>query len=129
MDSHARATSERTMIDWTWTREAAAPDDILDAAKTIPVTNNRIIMNLTWRWSPARHYLDWARAALNRGGHDGWDTASSLAKRAVCRQMDGILVNNHLGCLLPRNNEPKAEYLTRLGVPGLGTVRSLVIDP
>ena len=49
------------MIAWTWTRESVDPEDILDAIHTIPVTNNRITLNLTWRWIPARRYLEWVR--------------------------------------------------------------------
>jgi hypothetical protein len=117
------------MIDWTWTREKISPSDILDAARTIPVSNNRVTMNLTGRWIGARHYLEWARAALERGGEDAWDSASSLAKRAVCRQMDGILAHNHLGCFHGSNYKQKSEYLAELKVPALALLRDLVIAP
>jgi hypothetical protein len=116
-------------IDWEWTREQATPDDVLDAAKTIPITNNRILMNLTCRWVEATRYLTWAGAALQRGGEDGWDSAAGWAKRAVCRQMDCILANNHLGNFLGKNYKDKAGYLTQLKVPGLAALRELVIDP
>src|SRR5262249_24363469 len=46
-----------------------------------------------------------------------------------CRQMDGILVHNHLGCFLGKNYKDKAIYLTQLKVPGLPVLRDLVIDP
>jgi hypothetical protein len=117
------------MAAWSWTREQVTPDDVLDAAGTIPVTTNRITLDLTATWTPARRYLDWATAALGRGGDDGWDAAAFWAKRAVCRQMDGILAHNHLGCFLGKNNEKKSEYLTGLKVPALALVRDLVIDP
>jgi len=117
------------MITWTWKREKVVPDDVLDAARTISATNNRITMDLTWGWVPARRYLEWACAALQRGGEDGWDTASSLAKRAVCRQIDGFLVHNHLGSFLGRNYKDKAGYLAELKVPGLTLLKDLVIDP
>jgi hypothetical protein len=60
-------------------------------------------MDLTSRWVPAHKYLGWARAALERGGEDGWDSACSLAKRSVCRQVDGILAHNHLGSFHGQN--------------------------
>lgn len=118
------------MIAWSWTRENISPDDILGAAGTIPVTSRYTTMDLTSRWVPARRYLEWARAALERGGDDGWDTASSLAKRAACRQMDGILAHNHLGCLPGSSNyKDKSGFLAELKVPGLDLLRDLVIDP
>ena len=117
------------MVVWNWKREAASPEDILDAAKTIPSAGIRLVMDLSAKWIPARRYYDWACAALQRGGEDGWDTASSLAKRAVCRRMDGILAHNHLSCFLGRNNEKKAELLAELRVPALTLLRDLVIDP
>jgi hypothetical protein len=116
------------MVPWDWTRETVTPEDILDAAKTMPATDKRIVMNLTRGWVAATRYLEWACAALQRGGDDGWDTASSLAKRAVCRRIDGILANNHLGCFHGNNYKKKAEYLAELKIPGL-LVRNLVIDP
>jgi hypothetical protein len=117
------------MFDWTWTREKVSPSEILDAARTIPVSNNRVTMDLTSRWVPARQYLEWARSALGRGGEDGWDSASSLAKRSVCRQIDGILAHNHLGCFHGHNYEKKSEYLAELKVPALALLRDFVIDP
>src|SRR5581483_1209741 len=96
------------VIPWGWTRTRVSPDNILDAARAMPRTNDRSTITLTAGWVAARRYLGWAQAALQRSGDDGWDTASSLAKRAVCRQMDGILVHNHLGCCLGRNNKDKA---------------------
>jgi hypothetical protein len=130
MDSlQAIAARGETMMDWTWTRERVSPSEILDAARTIPVTNDRVTMDLTWRWVPARRYLDWARAALVRGSEGGWDSAASLAKRAVCRQIDGILAHNHLGCFHGDNYKKKSEYLAELKVPALALLRDLVIDP
>jgi hypothetical protein len=117
------------VIDWTWRREKVSPSEILDAVRTIPVRNNRVSMDLTWQWVPARRYLESARAALVRGGEDGWDSASTLAKRSVCRQMDGILTHNHLGCFQGDNYGRKSEYLAELKVPALALLRNLVIDP
>jgi hypothetical protein len=117
------------MVTWEWTKQPVEPEDILDAAKAIPVTSDRIVMSLTGCWTSAGRLLEWACAALNRGTDDGWDTASSLAKRAVCRQMDGILAHNHLGCFHGENYKKKAGYLAALKMPGLTLLRDLVIDP
>jgi hypothetical protein len=122
---------EVAMIDWEWTWEQANPDDVLDAARAISVTDRRMLMDLPahWGWVSARVYLSWASGALERGGHDGWDAAAAYAKRAACRQMDGILANNHLSGVLGRNYKDKARFLADLKVPGLGALRELVIDP
>jgi hypothetical protein len=117
------------MTTWNWKKETVAPDDILDAARTLPVGTQRILIDLTGWWTAARELLAWARSALGRGGSEGWDTAASLAKRAVCRQMDGILVHNHFGCFLGKNWKDKGGILARLDIPGLNLVRDLVIDP
>ena len=80
-------------------------------------------------WTPASAYLAWAKVALARGGEDGWDSAAGWAKRAVCRQMDCIVVHNHLQPFLGKNYKDKAGYLAALKVPGLPVLRDLVIDP
>lgn len=117
------------MIDWEWSKKAVAPDDILDGARTIngPIGGHGV--RLTYHWTSAETLMEWAMAALARGGKDGWDTAAGLAKRAVCRQIDSILVHSHLGHILGQNYGKKALYLASLKVPGLATLRELVIDP
>jgi hypothetical protein len=117
------------VIDWEWTKKTVAPDDILDGARTIkgPIGSHGV--RLTYHWISAERLLEWAKAALARGGNDGWDTAAGLAKRAVCRQMDSILVHSHLGHLLGQNYGKKAVYLASLNVLGLATLRELGIDP
>lgn len=119
----------RPMVEWKWTRNEVQPEDILDAARAIAVTTTRITIDLTSDWVKARRYLEWATATLSHGGEQAWDSAAGWAKRAVCRQMDGILAHNHLGRFLGQNYKKKAEYLTRLKVPGLSLLRDLVIDP
>ena len=116
------------VIPWDWTRKRVTPDDVLDAARAMPSANDRYVMHLTRAWVMWRH-LGWSQESLVRGSEDGRDTASSLAKRAACRQMDGILVHNHLGCFLGKNYKDKAGYLVQIGVPGLSLLRDLVIDP
>jgi hypothetical protein len=117
------------MIEWEWTKKSVEPAFILDGARAIHETYGSPGIRLVRHWTPAETYLGWARAALARGGDDGWDSAAGWAKRAVCRQMDCILVHNHLEILLGRHNGEKAEYLSRLDVPGLPLLRDLVIDP
>lgn len=117
------------MIEWNWNREVLSPEDVLDAANSIPVRSDRITIGLTGSWTTSDQLLKWARDALDRGGDAGWDAAAGLAKRAVCRQMDGILVHNHLGSFLGKNYGKKAEYLTELKIPGLALLRDFVIDP
>lgn len=117
------------MITWTWTKQNVSPEIILDAVRNIPVTDQRCETDFAGRWIRSDRYFAWARDALHRGGDDGWDAAAGWAKRAVCRRMDGILANNHLGHFLGRNYKDKAEYLKHLKVPGLTALRDLVIDP
>jgi hypothetical protein len=117
------------MIAWEWTRQTVAPDDILDAARSIPASSHRHLMTLFTEWTDADTYLDWAKAALNRTGDDCWDSAAGWAKRGVCRRMDGILAHNHLGCFLSKNYKVKSDYLAKLKVPGLNILRHTVIDP
>jgi hypothetical protein len=117
------------MIDWEWTKNQARPEEILDAARTIRQGDTRIMVDLTPHWVEARRFLEWANAALSRGGDDAWDAAAGWAKRAVCRRMDGLLTNNHLGNFLGESNRRKAEYLGALQIPGLQVIRDMIIDP
>lgn len=117
------------MIDWEWKREEIAPEDVLDAARTIGTNNSRITMELTSHWVDARRYLDWAVTAISRGGEDAWDCAAGWAKRAVCQRMDAILVHSHFGSFLGQNYGKKAEYLSAMNVPGLTVLREMIIDP
>jgi hypothetical protein len=80
-------------------------------------------------WTTAHTYLEWAKAALVRAGDDAWDSAAGWAKRAVCRQMDSILVHNHFQGFLGRNYGDKAGYLAALKVPGLPLLHDFVIGP
>src|SRR4051794_35566601 len=102
------------MVEWEWNRSQVGPAEVLDAARTMSAKKDRVNADLTTTWADAGRYLAWATAALSRGGDDGWDAAAGWAKRAVCRRMDGILVNNHLGRFVGQNNEKKAGYLARL---------------
>jgi hypothetical protein len=122
------AIREVAMVTWEWRRHEVVPEDILDAVRTIEA-NHCITMCLTEGWAEATRYLQWASAALERDNDDGWDAAAGWAKRAVCRQMDTILVHNYLGCFLGKNYKDKADYLADLKVPGLTLLRDLVIDP
>src|SRR5262245_38711765 len=117
------------MIDWEWTKQRVAPDDILDGARAITGRGGSYGVRLVPHWTPARSSMEWAKAALERGGDDGWDSAAGWAKRAVCRQMDCILVHNHLQPFLGKNYKDNAGYLAALKVPGLPVLRDLVIDP
>jgi hypothetical protein len=118
------------MIAWEWVRKQVAPDDVIDAARSIRrVNQSQIVFNLTSNWVKPEVYLWWAKNALGRGAEEGWDTAAGLAKRAVCRQMDGILKHNHLGYFLGKNYKTKSELLAELKVPGLNVMRDTVIDP
>jgi hypothetical protein len=117
------------MIAWEWTKQQVAPDDILDGARVIPGRGGETGVHLVDGWTSALTYLEWAKLAIERGGNDGWDSAAGWAKRAVCRQMDYILVHNHLQPFLGKSYKDKAGYLAALKVPGLPVLRDLVIDP
>jgi hypothetical protein len=117
------------MIDWDWIRKDYEPADVLDAARDLEPTSSRVFADPTACWVKASTYLEWASAAITRGGDDAWDCAAGWSKRAVCCRMDAILVNNHFGSYLGHNYKKKAGYLSVLDVPGLSVLRDLVIDP
>lgn len=117
------------MIDWEWKKQEVAPTDILDAARTITPTNTVITFDAIPEWTAPHVYLDWAKTALARASDEGWDSASMLAKRAVCRRMDGILVHNHFADFLGKTYAKKAKYLGLLEIPGLNLLREFVLDP
>jgi hypothetical protein len=117
------------VINWEWDWQKVSPPAIVDAARTICKSTSQVLVEMVPDWIPAARYLEWARVALDRNSDDGWDAAASLAKRAVCRQMDGVLLNNHLACVVRKKNRAKANALQQLGIPGLSLLQSLVIDP
>ena len=117
------------MVEWEWKRSEVKPESMLDAARAIAVNSNQVTIDAISHWVEARRYLDWASAALSRGGEDAWDSAAGWAKRAACRRIDGILEHNHLGRFLGENYKQKAEYLAVLDIPGLDLLREMVIDP
>src|SRR5262249_20268005 len=116
------------MIDWTWRKEGVSPQEILDAVKTLPMGSNWYEMDLISEWIGAECYLFWASECLERNDQFGLDAAVCYAKRAVCRQIDGLMIQNHLqafvGCKYPR----KAEMLRQVGLPVRGIVQDLIID-
>jgi hypothetical protein len=113
---------------WNWAWIQKGPQEILDSSKTISTTGNILEINLVPQWPEPRVYLQWAEAALRAGGDSGWDSAAGWAKRAVCRRMDGFLVQRHLRYFLGKNYGEKAGLLARMGIPGLQSVRELVIS-
>src|SRR6185369_9800276 len=90
-------------LKWHWQKKTVPAQEIIDSAATMRVCSQLLTMDFTLRWVDARRYLSWAFDALQRGGEDGWDSAAGWAERAVCRQMDGLLVQNHLRCFLGKN--------------------------
>jgi len=111
-----------------WTRHPVQPDDILDALKSI---EGRTIWthSLTPEgWQLAETLYHWAEVGLNNDNEPGWDIAVSYAKRAVCRRIDGFLLNNWSGHLLRLKNPAKLDYLRRIGIPIPQIVQRLVIE-
>jgi hypothetical protein len=117
------------MIDWTWTRTTVDPGGILDAMDTIkcgPIHYAR----LTSKWLLSNIYLSWAQQALAKADEFGFDAAVCYAKRAVCRQVDAFMVNNHLRRFLHSAGYPqKVEALAKVGLHSPTIIHDIIIDP
>ncbi len=116
------------MIDWTWNRESVKPADILNGMNTLaagPIHYARFAD----QWQQSSTYLTWAKEALARADEAGFDMAISYAKRAVCRQIDGFVVHNHLGRLLGKKYTAKVDALKQIGLQSSRILHEDIIDP
>jgi hypothetical protein len=116
------------MGDWSWTRRTVQPNDILDAAATIPVRSHRYEADLIPDWTASECYLGWAKDCLSQDSSFGRDAAVCYAKRAACRRIDAFVVCNHFSHL-PLNYPGKIETLSKIGLCVHDLVHELVIDP
>jgi hypothetical protein len=117
------------MIDFTWTRTTISAQDILDALDTLNPGYIHAEANLTADWVTGETYLSDAQSCVGQDNETGWDAAIGFAKRAVCREIDAMVVNNHLGRFLGRAYPEKQEMLHRLGLNAPEVLHDLVISP
>lgn len=117
------------MIDWTWTRSTCSPQDILDAIGTLQPGYVHAEAILTYDWATSETYLNDAQTMIALDNETGWDAAISFAKRAVCREIDAMVVNNHLGRFLSRPYPEKQGMLHRLGLNAPEVLHDLIISP
>lgn len=118
------------MIDFDWSRTDISAQDILDGLDSLTLSHHSIIAaDLTSDWTTGQTYLAWAEANLQQGIDHGWDAALIYSKRAVCRHIDAMIVNNHLGCFIGRTYPEKLKALERLGLNAPDILHDLIIDP
>jgi hypothetical protein len=117
------------MIDFSWSRTEVTPQDLLSALHTIQPTHSITAADLTGDWVPAQTYISWAESSVQLNNEFGWDAALSYSKRAVCRHIDAMMVNNHLGSFLGRPYPAKFAALTRLGLNAPDILHDLIIGP
>ena len=84
------------MVGKKWMMTRKHPEDIISAAKTMGEGKIRLFHDPIPDWVPAADYLDWARRGLRQDDLHGRDAAVCYTKRAVCRYIDALMVNNHL---------------------------------
>jgi len=103
------------------------PRDLLSGIFTLPRGYIAECFKLVPDWIDANTYLEWAKKALGQGGDFGYNIATSCAKLAVCRTIDGFLVDYHLRCFLRDPYPKKIETLEGLGGRIPPVVHELVI--
>ena len=106
-----------------------APADLLTAASTIRLHEANCHSWLQKAWVGAAEYLDWANRGLIVGGDDGFATAVTFAKRAVCRRIDALLIYNHLRQYQRAAYPAKLEVLAATGISSPQIVYELNISP
>jgi hypothetical protein len=117
------------MIDWKWKLIPIPPADILTGAQTLPIGTTRVIFDLTHDWMSCERYLSWAKDCLIQDNDFGWDAAVAYSKRAACRQIDAIVVCNHLGHFLSATYPVKIEMLSEIDVHVPDIIQELIINP
>ncbi len=111
----------------SWKRSLVQPTDIIDGVKSIEGKTVWAHSRTPEDWLPAETFYEWARVGLSNDHAFGWDIAVSLAKRAVCRRIDGFLWNNWLEHLVDRKYPEKIRILCDIGIAIPGIVHRLVI--
>jgi len=107
---------------------STAPEDLLDAARTMPPGD---IATCDWLsdWVPATIFLDWARRGLTEADGYGLSNAVTYAKRAAACRIDVLLQYNHLVPFSRSMFPEKITALRRVGLSIPDVVHELVIDP
>jgi len=85
------------MAELDWKRNQVKPQDILDALETIGGRAEWSVNLVPERWLAAETLYQWAEIGLSNVHPLGMDIAFTYAKRAVCRRIDGLLLNNYCG--------------------------------
>jgi hypothetical protein len=107
-----------------------SPVDILDGAKTLSRAKPIWTMDIIPDWNEADEYLAWAQRGLELNDSFGYDVAVCYAKRAVCRLIDSLLINNHLQLVRGVRWYPeKIELLEETGIRIPDIAHNRVIDP
>jgi hypothetical protein len=112
----------------TFRTEAIAPQDLLDAARTIRMGSIRTCPWLQ-RWIPATKFVEWARRGLAEGDEYGLSNALMYAKRAVAGRIDALVLYNHLAPFARVDYHRKVRALQQIGVSVPGIVHDQVIEP
>lgn len=107
------------------------PEDLVSRIDSLPVHPNPSLYEVDFLqgWARPTAYLEWAQECLRRDDEFGRDAAVCYAKRAVCRQIDGLLTANHLGAFVGKKYTDKLDILTAIGLDDCEVVHELVIDP
>ncbi len=124
-----RNTRGETQMTWKWTRTITAPDDVLSAMDTMTSGGGQYEAILTADWNTGAQYLEWAKACLKEKSAYGNDAAVCYSKRAVCRMIDSMMLNNHLNYWLGDQYPKKLEMLTELGIFAPSIVHKFIIGP
>jgi hypothetical protein len=104
------------------------PDDLLDAARTIPLGD---ISTCDWlsAWVPATVFLEWAQRGLAEADAYGLSNAVTYAKRAAACRIDLLLQYNHLVPFSGSAYPAKITALCQVGLRIPDVVHELVIHP
>jgi hypothetical protein len=104
------------------------PDDLLGAARTIPLGE---ISTCDWlgRWISAATFVEWATRGLSDADAYGLSNAVSYAKRAAACRIDVLVNYNHLIPLTRMNYPTKIDGLRKIGLVIPEVVQELVIKP
>ena len=105
------------------------PGELLDGLKTIDYHNRYFCSTTCREWIESDKYIEWAKEMILADTDCSRNAALVFAKRAVCREVDTIVVKSHLYSLVGKDYKQKLKALKSLECPAPNIIHDLILEP
>lgn len=105
------------------------PGELLDGLKTIDHQNRYFCSTTCREWIESNKYIEWAKEMILADTDCSRNAALVFAKRAVCREVDTIVVKSHMYSLVAKDYKQKLKALQQLECPAPTIIRDLILEP